>query len=326
MKRAATALALLASLSCAREEPREEPPRQLTKVRLNLTPSLTYAPIVIAKEEGFFTAEGIDAELVGIDTNSALLATNTGELDVFSGAVRTGMFNMMLKGLPLRVVADKGHSDAGPCTNEAFAAPVETAERIHASGGSIRGERIAVARGGLTEYLVDLLMENRKVSAADVTFIDLPQGSVASMRQDIDAVRHLTEPHLTTAINEKRASIVATGEELSPGHQTAVVVYGKRLLRDDRDLGRRFMRAYLRGVRRYNEGKTPGNVAIISRFTKLDPEAVRQSCWVAIASDGHVEPDAVQRILDWSHKRGYLNAAMTVDQWWDPSFLGEEKQ
>ena len=321
MRRIALSLALLASLSCAREEK----PQPLTRVRMNLSASMSYAPLVIANEEGFFAAEGIEAELVPIDTSSALLALNSGELDVFSGAVRAGMFNMMLKGIPLRVVADKGHSSDVPCSHEAMVAPVKSAERIRAAGGSLRGERVSVARGGLSEYILDLLLEQRKTPPEEIEFVDLPQGASASFRQDIDAVRHLTEPHLTDAIREKRVEVLVTGEELSPGHQTAVVVYGKRLLHDDPALGHRFMRAYLRGVRRYNEGKTSRNIEILSRFTKLPPDALRRSCWLAIASDGHVRPDAVQRILDWSRKRGYLDGDLRVDQWWEPRFVDAVK-
>ncbi|MEO8382422.1 MAG: ABC transporter substrate-binding protein [Acidobacteriota bacterium] len=317
MKRAALALALLASLACTREEK----PRPLTKVRMNLNPSMTYAPLVIAKEEGFFAAEGIEAEFVSVDTSAALLALNSRDLDVFSGAVRAGMFNMMLKGLPLRVVADKGHSSSVSCESQAFVAPVKTAERIRAAGGSLRGERVSVARGGLSEYMLDLLLAKKKTTAAEVEFVDLPQGASASFRQDIDAVRHLTEPHLSEAIREKRVEIIATGEELSPGHQSSVLVYGKRLLQDDPELGRRFMRAYLRGVARYNEGKTPRNVDILSRATKLPAEVVRRSCWIAIAGDGRIRPDAVQRILVWSRKRGYLDGDIQLQQWWDPQFI-----
>ena len=310
-------LLLLLALACA---PAERPAaRANDKVRLNLVPSMTYAPLVIAREEGFFAAEGIDPEFVNLDSNSGLLALQNGQLDVFSGAMRMGMFNMMRKGMPMRVVADKGHSAPLPCINEALVAPVAMADRIAAAGGRVDGQRIALTRGGLTDYLLDALLT--KQNAKDVVYIDLPQGSVASMRQDIDAIRHLSEPHLTSAVDEGRVKVIAKGEDLLPGHQIAVVLFGKRLLRDDRDLGKRFMRAYLRGVRQYNQGKTDRNVAIIAAHTKLDADVVRRSCWLAIAGDGRIRTDGVQDMLTWSLRRGYLDGPMLPDHWWDPSFL-----
>lgn len=318
MKTRVLALVLLAALSCAKQE---EQPRALTKVRLNLNPTITYAPFVLAKEAGDFAAEGIDAEFVSLDPNSALLAATNGDLDVFSGGVRAGIFNMMRRGLPMRVVADKGHSEPGQCASEAFIAPPAMADRIAQNGGALRGERIAMVRGGITELLIERLLEARRTKASEVTFVDLPQGTSAAYRTNVDAIRYISDPHLTNAMHEGLAKIVATGEELLPGHQTTIMVYGKRLLRDDPALGRRFMRAYLRGVQRYNEGKTERNVAIISRYTKLDPEIVRRACWVTVASDGRIRPEAVQVTLEWARRRGYLDGEIRVEQWWDPSFL-----
>jgi NitT/TauT family transport system substrate-binding protein len=315
--RSVALLLFVLTLACARAE--QPVPRANDKVRLNLVPSMTYAPLVIAREEGFFAAEGIDAEFVNLDSSSALLALQNGQLDVFSGAMRMGMFNMMRKGMPLRIVADKGHSAPLPCVNEALVAPVAMADRIARAGGRVDGQRVAITRGGLTDYLIDALLTQR--NAKGVVYIDLPQGSVASMRQDIDAIRHLSDPHLTSAVDEGRVKVIAKGEDLVPGHQIAVMLYGKRLLQDDRDVGKRFMRAYLRGVRQYGEGKTDRNVAIIAAHTKLDPEVVRRSCWLAIAGDGQVRAEAVERMLEWSLRRGYVDGPVQRDQWWDPSFL-----
>jgi NitT/TauT family transport system substrate-binding protein len=316
-RRSTILLLVVLALACA---PAERPlARANDKVRLNLIPSMTYAPFVIARDEGFFAAEGIDVEFVNLDSSSALLALQNGQLDVFSGAMRMGMFNMMRKGMPLRIVADKGHSAPLPCVSEALVAPVAMADRIAAAGGRVDGQRVAVARGGLTDYLIDALLTQRK--AKGVVYVDLPQGSIASMRQDIDAIRHLTDPHLTTALGEGRVKVIAKGEDLVPGHQIAVMLYGKRLLHDDRDAGKRFMRAYLRGVRQYGEGKTDRNVAILSAHTKLDAEVVRRSCWLAIAADGQIRAEAVERMLEWSLRRGYVDGPVQRDQWWDPSFL-----
>jgi ABC-type nitrate/sulfonate/bicarbonate transport system substrate-binding protein len=112
-----------------------------------------------------------------------------------------------------------------------------------------------------------------------------------------------------------------TAESVAPGHQNALLVYGKRLLHDDPDLGHRFMRAYLRGVRRFNEGKTGRNVAILSRYTKLPPDTIRRACWIAIANDGQIDPNAVQPFLDWALAEHYLDAPIAVTRWWNPAFV-----
>ena len=101
----------------------------------------------------------------------------------------------------------------------------------------------------------------------------------------------------------------------------SLLAYGNRLLNEDPELGRRFMRAYLRGVRRFNEGKTARNVVILSRYTKLPPEVIRRACWITIASDGRIDPAAVQPLLDWALTEHYLDEPVPVSKWWNPKFL-----
>jgi NitT/TauT family transport system substrate-binding protein len=312
------ALLLLLLVSCARHES----PVSRAKVRLNMNPTLTYAPIMIAKDEGFFAQEGIDAEFVSLDSNSAVAAAVTGKIDVLSAGMRSGIFNMIIKGVPLQVVADKGHSDphAG-CSPDSFIAPIATAQRIEAARGNLRGERIAMIRGGLMEFLTMRLIRERGLTAADVVILQLPNGAAASSRDQMDAIRLTTEPNLSGALKEGWAKVVASADEVAPGHQNSVLLFGKRLLHDDPDLGRRFMRAYLRGARRYAEGKTERNVAIVSRYTKLPPDIIRGTCWIPISTDGRIDGKAVQPFLDWALEERYLDGPVAITKWWNPAFV-----
>lgn len=331
LKRAlVTSLLFVALLGCAAKSERAvseakrertvNDAKRLARVTLNVNPSITYAPLMIAKEEGFFAAEGIDAQLVTLESNAALAALVAGKIDVLSSGVRSGLFNMILAGQPVQVVADKGHS-AATCTSEAFVAPVAMAERIVERG--LRGERVAVVRGGVAEYLVTRLLETRNVTIDDVVAIPMPQGTPVSSREAIEAVRFAGEPNLSLLLSEGATKIVATTEEVAPGHQSALLVYGERLLHDDPELGGRFMRAYLRGVRQFNAGKSERNVDIVSRFTRLPRETVRSACWIAIADHGRVDPAAVQPFLDWALAKQYLDGAITTAKWWNPSFVDQ---
>jgi NitT/TauT family transport system substrate-binding protein len=316
-KTAVIAVCFVLALACARAEK----PIARSTVRLNVNPTITYAPIMIAKAEGYFADEGIDAELVSLDANSAVAAAAAGKIDVLSAGLRSAIFNLMLKGVPLQIVADKGHSDPHGCSAEAFIAPTAMAEQIAAAGGDMRGQRVVLIRGGLAEFLTMRFLAQHGRTQNDVTILQMPQGSAASSRDRIDAVRVTSEPNLSAAVAEGWASVVATSESVAPSHQNSVLLYGKRLLHDDPELGRRFMRAYLRGVRRYNEGKTPRNVAIISRSTKLPPDVIRRACWISFASDGRIDPKNVQPFLDWALAARYLDAPVPVSTWWNPTFL-----
>lgn len=320
-KIAITVIALIAAFSCRKEAPAPAPKPKLTKVSMNLNPVMTYAPLMIAMDEGFFTQEGIEIEVAKLDSNSAIAATAAGKLDVLSAGVRSGVFNTIARGVKMQVVADKGHVHSGVCSADAFIAPIAMADRIAKNGGSLKGERIAILRGGLAEYLTTKLIESRGATLEDVTIIQLPAGTPATTRTMADAVRLTTEPNLSSIMHDGWAKMIATAQDIAPNHQFALLIFGKRLLQDDPQLGRRFMRAYLRGVKQYNEGKTDRNVAILARHTKLDAEIIRRACWVAVSDDAHIRPEAVQPFLDWAVETKLLDRPLKLEEWWNPSFL-----
>ena len=327
-RRAAALLAVITlGAGCSRTEPsaiggdRAPSSSHLTTLRMNVIPSLSYSAFMIAKAEGFFEQEGIDAQFVGVDANQLVLAATTGELDVVSLPVRPGMFNAMLRGVHLQIVADKGHSEPGPCAAEGFVAPIATAERIERNR-SFRGERFVKEKASQTEYLVDRLLEMEGLQRSDVQFAELPNSeAVAAIQDRIDLVIYTQEPKLSNLLSQRLTRLVRTAEEVAPGHQYSVVAFGRRLLRDEPDLGHRFMRAYLRGVRQYNEGKTDRNVLILARSTQLPAEMIRRACWAAIHTDGRVRPEAIEGYLDWSLRVGYLDAEVPVSLWWNSSYV-----
>lgn len=317
-------IAIVAAFSC-RQKP-EAPsspaaPQALETITMNLNPVLTYGPLMLALDSGYFREEGLRIEIAKLDSNSALAAAASGKLDVLSAGVRSGVFNMIARGVPMRVVADKGHSTAEGCSADAFVAPVAVAKRIKANGGSLKGERLVLVRGGLMEYTTMKLLESRHTRLEDVTIVHLPAGTPATNRDRTEAVRLTTEPNLSGVLEDGWAEVIATAEEVAPGHQNALLVFGKRLLRDRPELGHRFMRAYLRGVRQYNEGKTDRNVASLAKHTKLPEELIRKSCWIAFRDDGFLQPEKVQPFLDWAHEQHLLDQPLTTSQWWDPTFV-----
>jgi NitT/TauT family transport system substrate-binding protein len=291
----------------------------MTVVTFNLNPTITYGPLMIALGEGFLEEEGITPKLVSLDSNSGLAALTAGKLDVLSTGVRSSVFNVIQRGAQVQVVVGKGH-DHPTCTHEAFVAPAEMAKRIAASGGSLRGERVAMVRGGVVEFLTIQLLASRGLTLDDVVAIPLPQGTPVSSRDGIDAIRYVNEPLLSGLLAEGETTVIATPEEFSPGHQSAFVLFGQRLLHDDPELGRRVMRAYIRGLRQWDEGATDRNVELLARYTKLPPEIIRGICWTTTRDDGRIDPRDVQPFLDWALEQGYLDEPITA-AWWNPDFI-----
>ena len=93
------------------------------------------------------------------------------------------------------------------------------------------------------------------------------------------------------------------------------------MIHDDPDLGVRFLAAYLKGVQKYNEGKTPDNVKILVEKTSEDTDVIQASCWVPIREDGLISFEEIDPFQQWSVSMDQLDATITEEQFWDPSFL-----
>ena len=84
--------------------------------------------------------------------------------------------------------------------------------------------------------------------------------------------------------------------------------------------------AYLEGVRQYQEGSTDRNVAILAKYTKLEPELLKKVCWPAIPADGSVNLDSIRDFQAWAVERGDMQSVVDPEAFWDGRFLQEAEQ
>jgi hypothetical protein len=99
-----------------------------------------------------------------------------------------------------------------------------------------------------------------------------------------------------------------------------VLVYGPSLIKSNRDLGLRFMRAYLRSVRQYSQGHTPRNVAVISASLGLDTADVGKMCWPATRADGAINLPSLADYETWAQTTGQFNKSVPPEQIVDMDF------
>ena len=76
------------------------------KVAVGTGGSVSDAPFYIAYDKGFFKDEGLDVDLIVLDSGAKVIAPlGTGELDVGSGALSVGFWNALVRGIKFRIVA-----------------------------------------------------------------------------------------------------------------------------------------------------------------------------------------------------------------------------
>ena len=296
------------------------------RVRVLYVRYLSFAPLAIAQAEGYFRAQGLDVELVSLAaSHEATPALIGGELDVAAGMLKIGDFNAIARGASLRLVADKGHFEPGSCVPAAFVARRGFLDGSVPDGGErLKGARVAVIPLSFVEYVLETLLGHQGLRLSDVRPARIHEAMVAEAfaKESLD-IGELAEPDLSRSVRSGRAVVWKSIQDILPGAQLGAVYFGPSLLERNRDAGRRFLVAYLQGVRQYNRGKTDRNLDVLSRETGLDRELLRVTCWQPIRGDGRINAESVLDFQRWAVRRGALDAVVPLEKFWDPSFAEE---
>ncbi len=308
-------------------EPIAEPTNTLEPVdiKVGILPLASYAPLYFAQAEGYFTEQALNVELVPFPVGPEILvALIQGDIDVNGYSLDIAILKAIAEGAGVRIVADKGFFDPNGCTNAALMARGDVLDSGQLDDLSnilnlvVQGNK-SVA---INSYAFDLLLEPVGLSVDDLQLVDIPVPNRLDAFQNgaID-ISVIGEPGITRITNAGAARIWIPYEDLLPGVQTGLLAFGPTLTQENREAGNRFMLAYLKGVRLYNEGKTDRNVELMAEFTQLDPEEARQMCWQSFTSDGSINADGMIDFQEWGVGKGLIDAVVPVEEFWDGSFL-----
>ena len=300
----------------------------LTIIKMSVLPFLSFAPIFIAVEEGYFAEQGIEVEMVKFKSSSdALPALAHGHLDVVAGSIAASFFNAVARGLNIKVVADKGRVEP---EDKSIALVVR--EELYQLGelrsiDDFKGKKLALTgQGRKMEHSLELILAHYGLTLEDVEPVYLSHTiTVEALKTGAIDIASLTEPRLTQVVSEGFGVVLAYYGELyeyvSFPSQSAALFFGPNLLDDQPDWGYKFIQAYLEGAKAYNQGKTPRNLEILSQYTKLDRELLRECGWPCIYSDGHLEASGLMIFQQWLHENGFVDEMVSVEEIVDTRFL-----
>lgn len=290
------------------------------KLIVTLRESMSFAPFIIAQEEGYFAEQGLEIEFVAPPRSAeAVAALLLGGIDVHPSSVNIGMFNAMAQGEPIKMVANKGYFDPDGCTY--FALSVR--KDLYDSGEIARvdqlvGRLVSVKLDNFQAYIVDAALGSHGLGLSDIQDIDLPASAeIAALEEKaVEAVFH-SEPDITRISTGGLGVVLVRGEQVLPNFSYGYILFGPSILEDNPEAGKRFMIAYMKGVRQYNEGKTERNLDIMEKAIELDRELLEQVCWPPITLD----VGSVTDFQAWAVEKDLLENMATEEQFWDSSFI-----
>jgi NitT/TauT family transport system substrate-binding protein len=294
-----------------------------TPLKAVVFPFLSLSPFFIAQEEGYFTEQNLDVEFVKIAENVAFTALARGELDVWSGMMAIGSFNAILRGSNIRFVAPRGSFAPEGCPFLAMVARKALVESGQLqSPAQLKGRNVAWYRGSVEEYFLDKVIQKDGLTIDDLTKITIPPpADMGAMEKGSLDLTVAGEPWVTRLVQSGRGVLWVPVQEAIPGFQFSAIMYGPNLLEKNPEAGKRFMVAYFKGVRQYNQGKTDRNLEIIAKYTRLDKKLLEKACWPQFRNDGRMNIQSIKDFQNWAAAKGYLDRALPEDALMDFSFV-----
>ena len=157
-----------------------------------------------------------------------------------------------------------------------------------------------------------------------------PQHVLALSNGAVDA-SITTEPSATEAIKRGAAVRLMSDDVIYPNHQLAVVMYGGDFIRDQPEAAKKFMRAYIRGVRYYNDALKDGRlagpnaedvIAILTESTSIkDPEIFKTITPNGVNPNGEANLASLRKDLAFYKAQGLVTGKVTIEQAVDNSFV-----
>ncbi len=286
----------------------------------------------LADKNGYFREEGIEVQFNSFPSAANMIAPlGAGQLDVGGGAISAGFFNAVHGGINIRIVADKGSID------DKFEYSTLVIRKDHVDSGrykelsDLKGMTLAAAaQGANSESQLNIALQKGGLAYEDVNvvFLAYPEMYAALANAAIDGAIN-NEPTVSRMVRDGVA-VRATETPLFPGYQTAVVLYSEGFAEDRRDVAQRFMRAYIRAVRDYNDALTddgftgPTADAVISALTEYtavkEADIYRNMTPFVVNPDGVLGADTLAADLEFFKSRGLVPAEVELAPYIDTSF------
>ena len=288
----------------------------------------------IAHKKGYFRAEGLDVSLTTLANAPQMIGPlGMGQLDVGAGTVAASLYNAVAQNVAIRAVADKGSMRPG----YGFSGLLVRRDLVDSGRfkgyQDLKGMKIAVGTfGSANSSAVNEALKRGGLSWDDATMVALtfPQHLAAYANKAIDASM-TNEPTASEAVKEGLAVRFAGNDEIYPDQQAAVVLYSETFARQRPQLALKFMRAYIKAAREYNDALKGGKIAgpnadevisILTEYTFIkDPQVHREITPAAIDPDGRVNVRGLRNDLQFFKERKLLqDPGITVERILDASF------
>lgn len=290
------------------------------------------APLFVADKKGFFREEGISVKLTSFQSAAMMVPPlGTGQLDVGAGSASAGLYNAVARGIKIKIVADKASSPPG------YGATKLIVRKDHVDSGryktfkDFKGMKFGMNAPGVSNTaLLNAALVSVGLKYSDVETVDFssPMDHVTALKnKSVDGAASI-EPAPTLAVENGDAVVVGPDDVVYPNHQIAVLLYSQQFAAKT-ELATKFMRAYIRAVRFYNDalkdsklaGPTADElVSILTQYTPVKAEIYRKVTPTGMNPDGNVSVESLARDQAFYTELGLVKERVKLEDLVDMSF------
>jgi len=298
-------------------------------VRAAIVRSASDSGIFLADEKGFLREQGIEIDITQMNAaQQQVPLLGTGQLEIGSGGTAAGLVNAVALDVPMRIVADKGSTPPGFGYQGVLVRKDLVDSGAFHGCPSFKGMRVANpaienSSGPMYARLLhECGLEFSDIDMIALGFPDMP----AAFRNGAIEASNMLEPLLTRTLDEGFAVLYKRNDEIYPYQQNAALLYGPQFMANQRAVAQRFMIAYIKGVRYYNDAFTKGLnkaevIDILARNTRVDPAVVERMTPVGLNPDGYINMDTFAADVEWWTSQGFIKTRVDPADVVDHSFV-----
>ena len=288
---------------------------ELLKVPVGISPVMSSAAMFIAKEKGYFKAQGLDVIINPFKASGAKMVPflARGQLFVAGGNINAGMYNAIAADIPIKIVSDKGTVSPG----HGYLALVVRKDHVdsgrYKSFKDLKGMTMAVTAKGVSQEIVTEMYLKKVGLSLDgirLTTLAYQDMNIALANKSIDATVQI-EPFVAAAVEQGIAARVTGNDEIYPNQQSAAIFYSPVFMEKHPEQAKGFMVAYVKGLRDYNDAfekniDKDGIIDILTQYTRIKEAGIyRNVVPVGLSPDGMVNVQSLANDARWYYERGY---------------------
>lgn len=285
--------------------------------------------VLVAKDRGYFEERDIELEIERIQ--SAPQATPrlaSGDLDTATGSVGASLFNSVAQDVEINVVADQTQYWRGqPSSNKVLIRPEKYTEGMTLSDVSVDFTIALHGQGNVDAYIWARLLQRNDMTWDDVQTKNILYTNMTSAMSagEIDAAA-IPDPLGLGMVNETGAQRLLYASEVAPRMQIGVYLFGEPFMQNRPEVARRWLEAYLLGVREYYElGGFPSEevASIVSDEFGLPKNLIKMSIPSLPHKNGRLNRESIMSQQNYHHCRGEVEEPAEESSIVDESLLEE---